>query len=522
MDVVIHGGTVIDGTGAPGQKLDIGIRGGRIVELGQLSPSTAPQAIDASGLVVSPGFIDVHTHSDGWLLKEPLLAAKVSQGITTEVLMSDGISYAPLTPETYRDWFIYLRSLNGLMLEDYRGWRSMAEYLSLLHERTAQNVAALVPYANVRVLAAGWRRGPLDDTQTKLILREIDRSMAAGACGLSTGLDYVNQSFATTEELTEACTAIRAAGGLYVTHVRYKKGTLRGMQEAVEIGRRAGVKVHISHLKGSTRKEVDELLTYIDRVAVNEVDFSFDAYPYLSGSTMLNFILPYEVWEDGPLGVCAKLRDPLIRSRFEDLLAGFAVPLEHLRIAWVAGKWNAKHQGLSIAEFARRVGKTPANAVADLLIEENLAALSVIGMQPDDLSEPMVQHDRFMLGSDGIYFPGGQTHPRMYGSATRILGPMVRGGVLSLEAAVRKMTSYPAERFGLKDRGVIRTGAVADLAIFNAATVTDRATDESPELLSDGIEHVLVGGVPIWTHGRAVDPGAFADRFPGKWIKMNA
>lgn len=515
LDLVIHGGEVIDGTGAARRRADVGVQGDRIVEVGAIEPGQARRTIDARRKIVCPGFIDVHTHSDGWLLKHPHLASKISQGITTEVLMSDGISYAPVTPENYRDWFLYLRGLNGLQLSDYRGWRSLADYMSLLDGRTAQNVVAEVPYANCRVLAAGWGKGPLDDAQIKLMQREVERSMAAGAVGVSTGLDYVSECFATTDEIAEVVAASRPWGGVYVTHIRYKKGTLRGVQEAVEIGRRAGVPVHISHLKGLTLREVDEILTYIDQVAVNEVDFSFDVYPYLPSSTMINYILPYEVWEDGPLAVCTKLRDKAVRERYADLLAGFSVPLDRLKLAWVSSKENSRYQGQSVAAYAEQVNKPVHDALCDLLIEENLAALSVIHMQPDELIEPMLKHDRFMLGSDGIWHPNAVIHPRMFGSATRILGPMVRERKLfGLESAVRKLSGYAAERFGLVDRGVIRSGAFADLTVFDPATVTDRATYDAPQELSSGIEHVLVNGASVWSEGRS------AEGCPGRWIRF--
>jgi len=263
------------------------------------------------------------------------------------------------------------------------------------------------------------------------------------------------------------------------------------------------VPVHISHLKAGTQREADEILEYVDRIAVHEVDFSFDIYPYLAGSTMVHYLLPYEVWEDGPLGVVAKLRNPAVRERFDALLASFAVPLAGVRLAWTATRagWNCV--GLSIAEIAAREGKSPAEAMCDLLIEEQLAALCVLEAADDALVEPFLAHNKFMLGTDGIYFPEGRIHPRVYGSTARMLGPLVRERRLfTLEDAVRKMTSVPAERFGLVDRGVVREGAVADLVVFNPETVADRATYENPHQLSVGIEHVLVGGVEVFAHGQ--------------------
>ncbi len=521
-DVLIQGGKVIDGSGAPRRAADLAISGDRIAAL--LPPAagaTARRTIDARGLIVAPGFVDVHTHSDGWLLKIPHLVAKTSQGITSEVLMSDGISYAPVTPENYRDWFLYLRALNGLEQADYQGWRTIADYLALLDRRTAQNVIAEIPYANVRVLAADWRRGPLDDSQLKIIRHEIERAMDAGAVGLSTGLDYISECFATTDELAEVASALAPWRGLYITHVRYKKGTLEGVREAIEIGRRAGVPVHISHLKAGSPAEAEAILHYVDRVAVHEVDFSFDIYPYLPGSTMFNYLLPYEVWEDGPLAALARLRDPAVRERLETLLACFLVPPEKISLAWVATKANAPHVGQTLAQYAAHTGREPAEALCDLLIDEGLAVLSVLHNGDDAWIEPFLQHPKFMLGTDGIYFADGQVHPRVWGSAPRILGPLVRDRKLfSLEAAVRKLSAIPAERFGLTDRGESREGAFADLVLFNPDTVADRATYDHPHQPSRGIEHVLVNGVSIIAHGEPVALGG--PEQPGRALRFKA
>jgi N-acyl-D-amino-acid deacylase len=505
-DLLFSGGTVIDGTGASRAVADVAVRGDRIAAVGRLDNVQARERIDCRGRVVAPGFIDVHNHSDGWMLVQPHQTWKTSQGFTTELLMADGISYAPVDESIWRQWLYYLKSLNGLSLSDYRGWKSLADYMALLDGRNVQNSATHVPYANVRTLACGFDRAiPADDFQMREIKARIRQGMEEGAVGLSTGLDYINQCHATTEEITTACDAIRPYSGLYVTHIRYKMGLLPALREAIEIGRRAAVKVHISHLKGSTEQEVQEVLQFIDREARQQVDFSFESYPYQRGSTMVNYLLPYEVWSDGPLGVLEKLDRPEIRARFREGLASLGVPLSQIHIAWTAAPGYESLHGMPVDEFVRQRGKPAEEVLIDLLIDSNLATLLVAGSPADHLVEPLIQHDLAILGSDGIYQPGGHVHPRVYGSAARWLGPYVRDRKLfSLEEAVHKLSGKSAARFGLPDRGVIRQGAFADLVVFDPATIADRATYERPQQPCVGVDFVVVNGRLIIQQGEPV------------------
>ncbi len=557
-DVLIRHATVIDGARTPRFLADIGITGDRIDSIGDLSTAEARQTIDASGLVAAPGFIDVHTHTDGWLLKSPHLLPKTLQGFTTEVLMSDGISYAPVTPQTWRDWIFYLRALNGMSLDEYSGWHTIAEFLDRIAGHNVQNVIAQVPYANVRSAVCGWGRQRPDDFQMRSIIRDIRRAMDEGAVGLSTGLDYIVQCFATTDELVAACQPVAEQGGLYVTHMRYKLGLLPALREAVEIARRSGTKLHISHLKAQSPQAADEVLSYLDREACREVDLSFDVYPYQSGSTMLNYLLPYEVWESGPIAAIERLRDPAVRERFTRGLTEHRVEIDKIHIAWVGSKENSRHQGKLLSDFVDSRRSSPGDALADLLIEERLAVLLVVNEGDDPLITPFLQHPKHMVGTDGILCGcvspvrasdrdkigsltthppkdpkssssdkppealrlEGRPHPRVFGSAGRVLGPLVREVKLfSLEDAVHKLSGYPAVRFGLKHRGELKPGHFADLVLFDPNTISDQATYLEPLQPTVGMHAVLVNGTPIIDAGQPVPADRLPRSLPGRHLR---
>jgi len=517
-DILIKNGTIIDGTRALRYRADLGIRGDRIEQIGDLGNAEAQQVIDAAGKIVAPGFVDVHNHTDGWLLKLPNYKPKTSQGFTSEVIMADGISYAPVDERNWHEWIYYMRAINAIQFEEYTGWKSIADYMELVDGSSAQNAITHIPYGNVRALACGFGNRPLDDFQMYEVLDEIEKGMDAGAVGLSTGLDYPAHCYSSTDELVEVCRAMADQGGIYVSHVRYKKGTIRGIEEAVEIGKRAGVPVHISHMKATTPEDTVELLTYIDKVATQEVDFSFDVYPYLPGCTMLNYMLPYEVFDDGPLAILGKLGDPGLRAKFGRSLESY--PLENVHIAWLPGRENAHYIGKLLSEYVEAVGKPPAEALSDLLIEENMAVLLVFHHGNDDLIHPFLAHEKYMMGSDGVYFPDGAVHPRLYGSAARVLGPCVRDhNLFSLEDAVYKLSGFPATRFGMKNRSVLQEGNFADVVVFDAETIVDKATYLEPHQFSVGVEQVLTNGVPVVADGVPLDD--LPDPRPGRYLKFN-
>lgn len=517
-DVLIQGGTVIDGTRAPRYRADVGIKGDKVTALGDLQNASAAQTIDAQGKIVCPGFVDVHNHSDSWLLNTPNFISKTSQGFTTEVIMADGISYAPVDRCTAAEWIYYLQSLDGLFPHEYTGWESLEEYMSLIDGNNVQNVMTHIPYANLRSLHCGFGRQRVDDFQMKLICSEVRKGMEAGAVGISTGLDYVAQCFSPTDELVEACQAMAEYDGLYVSHIRYKKTLLPAIEELVEIGKRAGVKVHISHLKGQHPGQAEEALEYIDKVARHEVDISFDVYPYQPGSTMLHFLLPYEVFEEGPQKAVEKLKQPEMRQRFKYGLDNYLLDISAIQIAWVLTDKNKKHQGKMLSEYVEETGLPKEEALINLLIEEEMAVLLVFNMGDDRLVDPVLQHDLYMMGTDGIYMEGGVIHPRQFGSAARLLGPCVRDHKLfSLEDAVYKLSGAAAQRFGMEKRSILKEGYFADIVVFDPETIKDNATYHNPQQFSTGIDHVLTNGVPIVEGHTPLEIDA--ETLPGRYVR---
>jgi len=273
---------------------------------------------------------------------------------------------------------------------------------------------------------------------------------------------------------------------------------MEALKEAVEIGRKSGVKVHISHLKAAAGSVLEEILEYVDKVARHEVDFSFDVYPYQPGSTMLSYLMPYDAWAEGPIAAAAKLREPALAARFAEGLKLHRLPLDRIHIAWVGSKENSMHQGKIVSEYITETGLSEALALTNLLQEERLAALLVFREGDDRLVYPLLKHDLYMMGTDGIYQPDGVIHPRQYGSAGRLLGPLVRDEKLfTLEEAVHKLSGKAADRFRLKDRGVIQENAAADVVVFDPETVCDRATLSDPHQFCTGIEIVIVNGTVI-------------------------
>jgi N-acyl-D-amino-acid deacylase len=508
-DLKIEGATVIDGTGTAGGRADLGIRDEQIAAMGDLSREHAGTTLNASGRTLAPGFIDMHSHSDWQLWANRRAESKIRQGVTTEVVGNCGFSPAPVTPEHRED-------VRGFALHVPKGldfeWPSFADYLRALDRGgLALNVVQLVGHGALRVGAMGFARRPPDAGEMTRMQRLLAGAMEDGAWGLSTGLIYAPGSYATTEEIVELARVAARHRGFYASHIRGEGQTLReAVSEAIRIGREADLPVQISHIKAAGRTnwgKVAQTLALVDAAVAEGLDVMGDVYPYTASSTSLRTLLPDWALEGGIDAMLERLRDPETRARIRRDIAeppsgesyAARVGYDNVMIAWAPTRRDA--QGKRLSEIAAERGCDPLEAAFALLLEERgRASMILFQLDEADLRRALV-HPRVMIGSDGSSLApygemgSGKPHPRSYGTFPRVLGEYAREQrVLSLAQAVHKMTGLPARRLGLRDRGVIRVGARADLVIFDSRRVADRATYEDPHRYPTGIEHVLVSG----------------------------
>jgi N-acyl-D-aspartate/D-glutamate deacylase len=507
LDLVIHDAVVVDGTGRERVLGSVGVEAGRIawVRAGSSGAAEMPAAartIDAAGRVLSPGFVDVHTHSDLGPIVDPSMASHIRQGVTTVVVGNCGSS--PWPQAGARECATMVGGDPGDM---ELGFASFGEYLARLEAaKPAVNIAALVGQGAVRAEVVGFERRPPTPDELVEMRRAVASAMADGAVGLSTGLIYVPGTHATTDEIVALAGEAATAGGVYASHIRGEGQTVfRAVAEAIEIGGRAGLPAHVSHLKCEGRPafgSAEALLRSMDGA-----DATADQYPYAAWSSNLWSLLPSWV----PVGGLAdRLRDPAERSRVaraveqgdedEPIVPVNDVGWDRIVIEQAAEpRWN----GLSVAAIAERLGSEPVDAFFDLLVADPEASCIGHAMSQEDVRAIAADPDVFVASDGWSMSPDGPlgelpVHPRNYGTFPRVLGPFVREGVLTLEAAVRKMTSLPAERFGLTGRGRIAEGAWADLVLFDADRVLDRATYETPHRFPDGIDLVTVNGRVAW------------------------
>jgi N-acyl-D-amino-acid deacylase len=493
LDLVLAGGRVVDGTGNPAYRADVGVRGDRIERIGDLGGVPAARRIDVSGLVVAPGFIDPHAHAVGNLFSIPTAEGYLLQGITTVVDGNDGSSPYPV-----------------------------AAFLdSVARHRVSPNLALFVGHGTVRRAVMGTADREPTAEELERMRRLVARGMEDGALGLSTGLAYVPGTYATTEEVVELARVAASHGGIYISHMRDEGGrVLDSVRETIRIGEEAGIPVQMTHHKVGGRKQFgqsEQSIELMRAARARGVDITFDQYPYTASSTGLTLIFPS--WALAGDRLADHLGDPTARARvLEGMLAFIDERFgdDASLIQLVRCAFDPSLAGRTMADVLRDAGRpTSQAALAETIVEMQLrGGCSAIFHSFDEGDvERLLRSPYGMIGSDGsLSRPGeGSPHPRAYGTYPRVLGRYVRErGVLSLEEAIRKMTSFPATRLGLQDRGLVRAGMAADLTVFDPDRIVDRATFADPHQFPVGVEYVLVNGEPV------VERGAHTGARPGR------
>src|SRR5215470_12445521 len=511
--LLLKGGTVIDGSGAPGVAADVAVEGDRIAAVGRGLRGDASRVIDATGLMVTPGFIDSHSHSDLVYDTCPSAESKVRQGVTTEVVGMCGFSPGPIGPggrDAAREWIGGI--VGGIGNAPPATWQSFGEYLD--HVRgldTSVNIVQFVGHGALRYASVGGENRPPTLDEQKAMERHLAEALDAGAWGYSTGLVYAPSVYASTEELIALAKSMAKRGGHYFSHVRGEAATLEAAYvEAIRIGEEGGVPVQIAHVKASGREnwgKMERALRMISDARARGVDVTGDVYPYPAGSTKMDNLLPAWMHDGGIAKLLERLADPAARAR---AIADCLVDGERWRTGSGANGWDEvmvatcsreELAGKTLAELARLTGREPAHAMMDLVLAEK-AGVSMVGFSQSEENVAIASADpHTMIGSDSLSLhagPGphpGKPHPRSYGTFPRVLGVYCREKRLfSWETAVHKMTGMPATKLGLRDRGLVQTGRAADLTLFDPATVRDEATFPDPHRHPIGIPYVIVNG----------------------------
>ena len=526
-DLLFEGGTVVDGSGAAGFRGSVGVRGDTLHVLrGDVSAIPATRRVDITGHVICPGFIDLHSHSGLTILAAPLHEPKVRQGVTTEVIGVDGNSYAPFPSRTELLAFARLNAgLDGLPDLDW-DWGSAASYLAGFDGRVSVNLALLVGNSALRIDALGWDDIPADALALDRMRSLLREAMQDGAFGLSSGLDYPPGAFASTQELAELTAEAARLGGIYHTHVRYALGDgfLDPFREAIDIGRRGGGPVHITHFyrRATYPGSAEQMIELVEEARVEGIDVTWDTYPYEWASTRLLIMLPPWVQAGGPGPLLERLADGAIRDRLRGELAARgraysgASAWDALRLGALTSDAYVEWEGRTLGELMAASGKDVVDATCDLLVAEDLRANQVTPGPAHGSLGPFLVHPLSMVGTDST-FVGERPSPRTYGSYPRVLGEFVRDQrLMSLETAVRKMTSGPAARLGLTDRGLLRDGMRADLVVFDPLAVRSTATYEEPRSFPIGIPYVVVNGVVV------VDGGVDTGATPGRALRRGS
>jgi N-acyl-D-amino-acid deacylase len=525
VDLLITGGSLVDGSGAATRRGTVASLEGRLyLADAKWRPARAARSIDATGMVVAPGFIDLHSHGGLVILADPRHEPKVRQGVTTEVIGVDGNGYAPFRDHDDLGAFVELNAgLDGRPEIAY-DWDTVASYIGRYDRGQAVNIAVLIGNSALRIGAIGWDDMPANERGLANMRAMLREGMQEGAFGFSSGLDYPPGSFASTDELA-ALTAEAALGnGFYHTHVRYGLGDrfLDPFREAIEIGRRGDGPVHLTHFyHRQTHPGGPELLLgLVDDARTAGLDVTFDTYPYEWASTRLLIQLPQWVQAGGPMLLKQRLADEGIRDRLRSELGRRGGAASTSAAGWADIRLGAftrpdqlRWESRTLADVMEETGHDAVDAICDLLLAEDLRVAQVTSGPWSETLPHFIRHPVGMVGTDSTFL-GAKPSPRTYGSFPRILGQFVRDEhLLSLEEAVRKMTSAPAARLGLPDRGLLRDGFAADLVVFDPARVRANATYDEPRQYPDGIEYVAVNGELV------VDGGAHTGALPGRALR---
>ena len=522
-DLLILNGKVITGAGNPWFYGDVAVSGDKIARIGQLSKEQAHRVIDAGGCVVSPGFIDAHSHSDLFIFEDPGAEQKVMQGVTTENVGMDGLSVAPIDEKDIPVWRKQLAGLGGNPGIEWT-WRSFGDYLDAVDALPASiNVTSYVGLGTIRLKVMGMTDRPPNAGEVERMKRIAARAMEEGARGISAGLIYAPSQYQTLDEVVEIAGVVREYDGIYDVHLRSEGDELiQAMEEVIEIGRKSGIPILITHFKVFGRKNwglSEKSLRLLDDIRREGVDVTIAQYPYIAGSTMLHAVIPPWFHTKGPDELIRLLREEKDtikkdingRTDWENFSEG--IGWDNIVVSSVESEANKRYEGKTIPEIAAvRHLDDPADAALDLLLEEQLAVGMIVFYGDEEDVVRIMRHPSMSVITDGLL--GGKPHPRVYGTFPRILGKYVReGGVLSLEEAIRKMTSNSAQKLRLKTKGFIAEHFDADITIFDPDTIIDNATYEEPRRFSTGIEWVIVNGQVV------VDNGAHTHAAPGRTVR---
>lgn len=532
MKTLISNAVLVDGTGAGRRPADVLLDGPVIAAVADAGTLTAAgtgagRSIDATGLVLSPGFIDMHAHSDLQLLVNRDHYAKLSQGVTTELLGQDGLSYAPVDDATLVGVREKIAGWNDNPTDFDWNWRTVGEYLDRLDApenggRIATNAAYLVPQGTVRAMVMGFAEGDPTPEQQERMQDIVRAAMEEGAVGMSSGLTYTPGMYARTEELAGLCRIVGELGGFYAPHHRsYGKGALAAYAEMIGLSRETGCALHLSHATmnfAENKGRAGELLDLIDAALDDGVDITLDTYPYLPGATTLSAILPSWASSGGTQATLDRLADPAARAKIRESVEiygsdgchGVVAEWDTLEISGVQNPALADYVGKTIKDIAAETGAEPFDVFARILLEDRLGTGILQHVGHEENVQAIMKHRTHTGGSDGLLV-GAKPHPRAWGTFPRYLGHYCRElGLLTLEETVHHLSGRPAARLKLHNRGLVREGYAADLVLFDPDTVRDEATFENPRQAAAGIHYVFVNGTPAIDGGQPT--GARAGR----------